>query len=539
MTTDLSRTLPTAAGDPPPGWVWPAVVTGLAMPALASAARRDVDLLRRLPPMPGTRFARVRSLPGIPAAIVASAAILLAVVFGFVRLGIADVYTESWLFLVLALVLGLASPAAGLLLAIAFVPLDLLAVLTRGDLDPLLPALAGRIISWWLLWLLAVVLPLVARQVPAVMLAAGRPASPGTRRIVAYTAGAATIAGLVWLWAGAVPELIRPVFTWTTGLGNPRPEVIGPVTAGRDALLLVAALVLVGATALRDLVRVVADEVAADLDSPRVTERLPALPVRLRPVRWIAVTGVGLLLLGAMVSAPIDIVLLGGALLASRPGVRRLVRRFPMALLLLCQLPWLLRFGIGCGLAWLTSTLLTFLLAGPAFGSDRFPIVVATSVAILVIALLLEVDAATDDLFRERDERAAARTVAAAMDSPAHPAHPAEPVLPAEPASSRRAVAAGVGLAASALLIPALALAQGGVPCAVGATCLPPAAMSAAAATGAAAMLALTMGAGGRFVSMRRDSAIRRPMNVASAAGGVRGLAGRARAAILAAWRAG
>ncbi len=507
---------PTAADDPPPGWVWPAMTTGLVMPALASAARRDVDLLRRLPPIPGDRFARARSLPGLPAAIMASVALGLAIVFGFVRLGITDAYTESWLFLVLAVVLGLASPAAGLLLAIAFVPLDLLAVLTRGDLDPLLPALAGRAVSWWLLWLLAVVLPLVARQVPPALLATGRPASPATRRIVAYGAGAATIAGLVWLWAGAVPELIRPVFTWTAMLGNPRPEVIGPVTAGRDTLLLVAALALVGCTLCRDLLRVVEDEVAAAVDPPQVTERLPALPVRLRPVRWMLATVLGLLLLGAMIGAPLDVLLLGGALLVSRPGVRRLWRRFPVPLLLLGQLPWLLRLGISCALAWLTSTLLTFLLAGPAFGSGRFPIVVATTVAILVIALLLEVDAAMDDLLRERDERAAVRA-----------------------ASATALIVAAVGLAGVALLLPGLALAQGGAPCAVGESCLPPAAMSAAAATGAAAMLALTMGAGGRFVSMRRDTAIRRPAGASRGVTGLGGLVERGRSTVLAAWHAG
>src|SRR5688572_29949608 len=96
---EAPHALPTAGDDPPPGWVWPALVMGLGMPALAVASRRDVDLLRRLPPLPGDRFVRVRSLPGLPAAILSSVAVLIAVAFGFVRVGITDVYTESWLFL--------------------------------------------------------------------------------------------------------------------------------------------------------------------------------------------------------------------------------------------------------------------------------------------------------------------------------------------------------------------------------------------------------------------------------------------------------
>ena len=505
----------TAADEPPPGWVMPAVTLGLGLPALASATRRDVDLLRRLPPMPGERLARVRSLPGLPAATLTGVALGLALVFGFVRLGISDVYTESWLFLVLALLLGVVSPAAGLLLAIAFVPMDLLAVITRGTLDPLLPALAGRVISWWLLWLLAVVVPLVARQVPAAVLATGRPASPKVLRLLAYAGSAAVLAGLLWLWCGAVAELIRPALAWTSMLGNPRPSVTGPITDGRDGLLIVAVMAALAWTVARDLVRIVDDEAAADIEPPTVADRLPSLPVRLRPVRWVAATALGLLLLGAMITSPVDILLLGAALLAAKPGVRWLLRRFPVAMLLAGQLPWLVRLALGCAAAWLVASIVTFLLAGPMVGSERFPIVVATSVAILVLALFLEVDAATDDVLRERDERAAARSAAAG------------PTI----------IAAAVALAG--LLLPTVALAQGSVVCPLGEVCLPSASVSAAAAVGSAALLALTMGTGGRFVSKRRDAAVRRPTVTAARAEGVGGLVERGRAAILAAWRAG
>ena len=162
-------------------------------------------------------------------------------------------------------------------------------------------------------------------------------------------------------------------------------------------------------------------------------------------------------------------------------------------------------------LAWLAASVLTSLFAGPAFGSDRFPTVIATSAAIVLIALVMEVDAATDDLLRERDERAATRAAA---------------------------VVTTIILAVLAVVVPAVAAAQGG-PCPVGETCLPPSAMSTAAALGAAAMLSLTMGTGGRFVSMRRDAAVRRPAGVSPRPRGVSALLERARATAIDAWRAG
>ena len=576
--THHQRLALTAADDPPPGWVWPSLVLGTALPALLASARRDADLLRRVRPAPGPgRLGRIGELPGLPAALLVGAALVLAVLFGFIRLGISDVYTESWLFLALALVLGLASPAAGLVLTLAFIPMDLLAAITRGTLDPLLPALAGQALTWWLLWLLAVALPLVARQVPAAVLATTRPAHPDVRRALGYVSAAAVVAGLVWAWCAAAVELVRPVFTWSSALANPAPVTTGPLLDGRLGLMLAAAFALVGWTLLRDAFRLIDDEAEADAAPPAWPALLSALPARAEPVRWVALAAAGLLLLGGMITAPVDVLLLGGALLVSRPGVRRLLRRFPVALLLLGQLPWLVRLAIGVLVAWVASTVLTLVLTGPALGSERLPIVVATAVSILVLALLLEVDGATDDLMADRDARAAARQAGPADDLADDPDLPDdEPVIalgpgplpgdsqaaPAGPADPPRASIRGRSTGASlgrtvtsrallvipALVLPAVALAQGGAPCPVGETCLPAAGVSAATAAGAATMLALTFGAAGRFVSMRRDAAYRQDAGAAAGApdaqdeafpGDVTGRGARIRAAILAAWRAG
>jgi hypothetical protein len=542
----------TAADDPPPGWVWPSLALGAAWPALIATTRRDADLLRRLRPSPGPgRLGRLGELPGLPAAILVGSALLLAVLFGFIRLGIHDTYPESWLFLALALILGLASPAAGVILVLAFIPMDLLAIITRGALDPVVPVLVAAAIGWWLLFLLAVALPLVGRQVPAAVIATTRPASANLRRALGYLGGMAVAAGLAWTWCAGLTELIAPVFTWSNALGNPTASAIGPVTDGRAGLAAVAALALLGWTLLRDIFGVVDDEAAADVDPPDWPRPLPRPDRRLVPVRWALVVVVGLIVLGGMITAPLDAVVLGAALLAARPGVHWLLGRFPVALLLLGQVPWLVRLAMGIVAAWLAATVLTLIVTEPAFGSERLPIVLATAVAIVILALLLEADATADERMRASEARAASRPADPGMadeatDDLAATARPAPTARPARP--RLRLVMTALTATAVLLLLPAVVLAQSGTPCPIGERCLPDAATMVAAATGAATLVLLTFGTGGRFVSVRRDAIIRAaaPMEDPAALLGSppaptprSASVTRVRAAVEEAWRAG
>ncbi len=471
----------TAGDDAPPGWIWPSLALGAAWPSLIATARLDADLLRRLRPAPGTgRLGRLGELPGLPAAVLVGSALVLAVLFGFMRVGIHDAYTESWLFLALAVTLGLASPSAGVVLVLAFIPMDLLATITRGSADPLVPALAGQAVSWWLLALLVVAAPLIARQVPAAVLASMHPVDDRARRALGYAGGAAVAAALAWIWCAGTVELIRPVFTWSAALGSPSPATTGPLLAGRVDLMVLTALVALAVTLLRDTFRIVDDEADADVLPAPWPRILPLPDPRLTPLRWVLVTAVGLVLLGGMITAPVDVILLGAALLAARPGVHWLLRRAPAARVVLGQLSWIVRFAIGVAVGAITALVLTLVLTGPAFGSERFPIVVATAVAIVILALLLEVDAVADSEVRASSGRAAAK-----------------------------AASAGTVVLVGLLALPALALAQGTAPCPVGEACLPPSGVSAAAAIGAAALVTLTFGTGGRFVARRRDLAAR------------------------------
>lgn len=169
--------LPTTADDPPTrlGAARRCAGPGDARPGLLGAP--GCGPAARLPPVSTERLARVRSLPGLPAATLTGIALGLALVSARAP-GHHDVYTESWLFLVLAVGLGALSPGAGLLLVLAFVPMDLLAVVTRGQLDPANPG-AGRTVR-------LVVAAVAARGRAAARRAPGAP-------------------GRCWPWAGPIP----------------------------------------------------------------------------------------------------------------------------------------------------------------------------------------------------------------------------------------------------------------------------------------------------------------------------------------------
>jgi hypothetical protein len=129
------------------------------------------------------------------------------------------VYSESLPFMVAGLGIGLFSPALGVLFMAVFIPADLYAA-SRSTIE--LRALQkfgwfpapvfGRMISYVLLWLLVVEIPLRARAwSSAWAVRAGRDPS--------WISGAAgricATALLVYFWARAHPWLIRTVFSWT------------------------------------------------------------------------------------------------------------------------------------------------------------------------------------------------------------------------------------------------------------------------------------------------------------------------------------
>lgn len=206
-----------AAGPPIPNrlrvpwWSRPARFIGHYRPILWSAAHADVWAFERLPrawvdiwfPLAIVVLALVPSLfhllgPGQ----------LTLYQIDFTRLRVDDVYTESFVFMAGALLVGALSPALGAFLVFVFVVFDLVAASQQmNELVPFFPALFGRVVSWWLLWLLAVEVPLIGRS-----MAASVAAGAGRRLLGVLVAGLATGA-FAFIWTLATPTIIRTTFT--------------------------------------------------------------------------------------------------------------------------------------------------------------------------------------------------------------------------------------------------------------------------------------------------------------------------------------
>ncbi|MEX0667801.1 MAG: hypothetical protein WD313_05675, partial [Acidimicrobiia bacterium] len=153
------------------------------------------------------------------------------------RIALRNVFTESMPFMAAGLLLGMLAPTAGAGLVAAFIPLDLIAAAMQGqELTPLLPSVAGRAVSYWLLWLLVVEIPILIRTG---FLTVDR--SGPIQRVVAFMLAVGAGFVMPWVWAQAVTLLIRPVFTWSD-LNAPYYAAVGPVQEGGDFLGLLGAL---------------------------------------------------------------------------------------------------------------------------------------------------------------------------------------------------------------------------------------------------------------------------------------------------------
>ena len=477
---------PAARADRPPAWVWPSIALGLIYPALARSARLDVELLRRLPALP----ANLRRLPDSYTLALVGLTVTVAVVFSLLRLGIADIYSESMVFMIVALAIGIASPAAGLLLVLLHVPFDLIAAASsRRELEPFLPALAGRAVSWWLLWLLVVAIPLMARALPGATLASRQPADRMLRTVLAYLVGAVTIAVLLFMWVAAMPFVIRPVFTWTVAT-FPTTPAIEPLQTSGQVVVVAGVVLLLLVTAVRHRFGALEQE-AVELDDPDQLGDLedePLVSDQLEFAGRVAVHALTVIVLGGLVSGALDVVLLFGAALAGQLLAGRLSRSTALGGLL-ARIPWLIRFLGGFVLTYLVGLLINNFTFEPAYGSEFFPLVLTAAIGLAIFQVLL---GATAPPGTEAEE--------AAVEPETGEADPGSPV------------ATGAGMAALAAMLLAIG-ALFAMPAAVAAdNCSSwgdcPATMEAVAAAGAGAAAVAALGAG--LAAMRLDQQSKR-----------------------------
>lgn len=364
----------------PEWWALPAVLLDRARPGLAERAAVDAAWLRRLPPILGSVV-----LPGLAVVVPVAFAVPHALApsglpISEITFTMLDVYIESIPFMIIAAIIGLTAPTLGVLFLASHMAADLVAAFIQPlELVPLPTALLGRLVSFWLLYLLVAELPMAVHELTR---------WPGWRRaraasgLVGVAVGTAAAAFFAGIWGVGAPLLVRPVFTWSD-LNSP--------TANAGWPLLVHSLifgVIVGAAASVVLA-------IRYLLLPAATEPVPAAEPRGPGSLGKLVFGVvvPLALFSSLITQPVDAAVLVVAVLSARPISALVLRRARLAGPL-AAIPRQLRLIAGVALASGVSYLVVSVL-GISTLSNFFTMVVAMAVSYVLIRILLDADSVT------------------------------------------------------------------------------------------------------------------------------------------------
>jgi hypothetical protein len=400
----MTGALAQAAAPPPvPLWARPALLLRRIHPTLAASVRPDLALLARIHP---------RLPMALPLVVVA-----IVVVFSVARVTVNQVYTESLIFLVLAVAVGMVAPAAGVLLVLLHGGADL----ARALLDPYASAgqygpigtIAGRLISFYLLWLLVVEIPVVARMVPAVVMDSDRPANPNARKLVAIGSTGVAVGLMTWIWTQAAGLLIRPVFTWS-GLSSPTYDAIANLQVNGMLIVLVAA----GFAAAMGILRLQRPSGEA-LGDPSFTdfEDFDLDQFEAEPSEGLGLIGqlgrhlLAIFLLGGLMTGFLDLAIIGGVALLSQPVASRVLRNDRLRKLL-GGIPWVIRFVTGFGLTYVIGYVINTVRYEPLAGSEFFPLVLTVAFGLLIFQVLLS-DVGTDEDREEAEPGEAAEAAGA------------------------------------------------------------------------------------------------------------------------------
>lgn len=424
-------------------WMVPAWIAGRVRPDLRRATDADAFTFGRYDPrLVGAALPLIAIvLALVPSVIHATGTRPFSVAqVDYFRIRVDNVYTESIPFMAGSLILGLLSPALGAFLVLVFGALDLVAASRHTlEITPLLPAILGRLISYWLLWFLAVEIPTFARALAA-SYDAGR-----LGRASAALVGALATGVFAWLWTLAAPVLIRPLHTLAY-LRTPQVAAIYPLQVGGWSLALVGAIAAALLVAARGPGSLLA-ETAAGLPPAWSRRAEVAIALRLVVAAFLTVCLLGI------ISGPLDALLLFAALAGARPLARFLMERLRLDRLT-DRLPAAARVALAVGVAFVAASVIV-----PRFYSVRdetfFSIVVGI-IAAMFAAELVSVD--------RGEKRVPSRA----------------------PSPAATGVLGGLLLLGLSVLVPTLALADN---CADPADCYGLGAGAAMAAGGAGAML--------------------------------------------------
>jgi hypothetical protein len=297
-----------------------------------------------------------------------------------------DVYSESLPFMIAVAGIGAFSPALGVLMILVFIPADLIAASSAAPPELLKLSwqthpepIFARFISYGLLWILAVEIPILARRW-ALGAGARGGQSRSVRAIVTLLAGTAV---LVFFWARALPWLIQPVFDWSA-MQLITPQASAPTWFYWPVLV-------IGAAAIAGITAVWPPPALPTLAAPQASvDEVPGSPMPLWRVllrQTIAMLVLAALLAGLLTTLREAAVLVAGLLVAGpvltlllpRLPVPAAVRRVPLVA------RWITAMVISLAVSFLIES-----VAGDALYEGYFVIVLTLATVAPLFRLLLE-----------------------------------------------------------------------------------------------------------------------------------------------------
>ena len=292
------------------------------------------------------------------------------------------VYSESLPFMIAVAGIGAFSPSLGVFFMAVFIPADLIAA-SRSTVElqslqvwgSFPAAILARLISYGLLWILAVEIPIAARLWSTAW--AGRGGRMPSLASMAVARMSAT-AVFVFFWARALPWLIRPVFTWT-------PQ---PFTAEASVPTWVYwPILVIGATAIAGVAAIWPRPVQLVFSAGSTAPPPPAPSMgRVLARQVIAVVVLAMLLAGLLPTVREALILVAGLLVAGPVMTLVLPRvRVPSAVARASGTArWVAAMVTALAVAWVIMR-----LAGDALYEDYFVLVLTLALVAPIFRLLL------------------------------------------------------------------------------------------------------------------------------------------------------
>ena len=294
------------------------------------------------------------------------------------------VFAESLPFMIAVAGIGTFSPSLGVLFMAVFIPADLIAA-SRSTVElqslqvwgSFPAAILARLISYGLLWILAVEIPIAVREW------AKSWATRGGRQPSAITGAATRIcatAVFVFFWARALPWLIQPVFTWTP---QPFTAEASVPTWVYWPILVIGATVVAGVASVWPKPASFFMGYATALPRPPIVRSMGRLLVR----QTILMLGLAALLAGLMPTVREAAVLIAGLLVAG-PVLTVMLPHVPVPAAVARAsrtVRWVMAMVFALSVTWVL-----LLLAGDALYENYFVTVLTLAVVAPLFRLLLE-----------------------------------------------------------------------------------------------------------------------------------------------------